>query len=158
MSRIVLRGPAALVALIAMAAGVWWSFDHTAERVARYDAAELEFLTIETPGLAEQLAVQQQRMYAETGHFTSDADLLLVAWATQLGDDAGAIAALASRHAIAATAGRRGFTVTARVGRGGGVYTVAVDLDARRVTRTCDGCPGSTWPAGIDDRHMLGPA
>lgn len=157
--RIELRGPAALVVLVAIATGVWWSFAHTENRLERRRQATFEFLQVETPGLAEQLAVQQQRVRARTGSFTTDVDELMAAWDAQLGDSS-SVAPLAERHRIEVAVDAGGFAIAVFVRDDGGpVYRVAVDERAGRVVRVCDdlggACSGGTWPPAIDDGYLL---
>jgi hypothetical protein len=157
---LVFTGPAALVLLVALAMVVWWSFDNTNDRLDRRRLAKREFLMIESPGLAEQLAVQQHRVRARTGRFTADPNALVASWDRQLGETH-AVAALAARHRIVATARAHGFSVAVHVRDDGGpAYRVAVDTRTGRVTRTCTDsagdCQGGTWQAEIEDRHLLG--
>jgi hypothetical protein len=156
---LVFSGPLAIVVLAAMAMGVWWSFDTTSDRLDRRRLATREFLAIETPSLAEQLAVQQQRVHARTGRFTDEPDDLVRSWDEQLGHTH-SVVQFAARHRIAVSARADGFTIAVHVRPDGGpAYRVAVDTGAGTVTRRCDDgagkCRDGTWPAAIEDRHLL---
>jgi hypothetical protein len=156
---LVFSGPIAIVVLVAMAVGVWWSFDTTGDRLDRRRLATREFLSIETPSLAEQLAVQQQRVRALTGRYTDDPDTLVSSWDEQLGHTH-SVVDFAARHKIAVSAHDDGFRIAVHVGPDGGpAYRVAVDTRTGSVTRWCDDaagrCRDGTWPAAIEDRHLL---
>jgi hypothetical protein len=158
---VILRGPAALLVFVLIACGIWWSFDYQHDRLRERHAVTTNWLAIETPGLATQLAIQQQRLQAGAGRYETAAGPLVNAWAAQLGGaSAEAIRDLAARHPIAIEAGWDWHEVTVHVRRADGpFYRVRVSA-VDGVTRTCDDaahdeCRGGTWTSLVPDEQLL---
>jgi len=159
----VLRGPAALVGFMLVIAALGGSFWNSWHRVHQRRQLTRQYLTIETPGVAMQLALAEQRVHAQTGRFTADPDVLIDTWAAQFGDDRleDGVRSQFARHRISITTTAHGYAVTVYVKRhGGATYTLAVDTARRKVTKTCtddiDPCHAGTFTLRTDDRYFLG--
>jgi hypothetical protein len=146
---------------VLIACGVWWSFDYQHDRIAQRHTATTNWLAIETPGLATQLAIQQQRLQASSGRYEIAAAPLVDAWAAQLGGaSADAIRSLAARHPIVIRAGWDWHEVTVHVRKPDGpFYRVRVSA-VDGVRRTCDDaghgeCRGGTWASLVPDEQLL---
>jgi hypothetical protein len=158
----VLRGPAAFVGFVLVLAGIGGSFWHSWHRVQERRLLTRKSLTIETPGVAMQLALAEQRVKAQTGRFTTDTDALIDTWATQFSDERlqNGVRSQFARHRIEITAGANGYTVTVYVKRrGGAAYTIAANTAHHRVTKTCnddiDPCHVGTFTLRTDDRYFV---
>jgi hypothetical protein len=158
----ILRGPAAFVGLVLVVAGIVGSFWHTWHRQQQRRQLTRQFLTIETPGVAMQLALAEQRVKTQTGRFTTDTEVLIDTWAAQFGDEqlADGMRSQFGRHRIQIAAGAHGYKVTVYVKRrGGAVYAIAADTAHQRVTKTCsddiDPCHNGTFALRIDDEYFL---
>jgi hypothetical protein len=157
---IVVRGPLALVMFVLVVGCVWWSFDDRADRVRDRRAATTRWLAIETPALATQLAIQQERFRARHGRYATDTGVLVDAWAAQVGGTSDDVRDLAARHPIEIRAGKRGHEVTAYVRDDDGpAYRLRVTASGA-IERRCDdiaheACRGGTWASLVEDRHLL---
>jgi hypothetical protein len=158
----ILRGPAAFVGLVLVVAGILGSFWHTWQRQQQRRQLTRTFLTIETPGVAMQLALAEQRVKTQTGRFTTDADLLIDTWAAQFGDErlADGVRSQFARHRIDIAAGTHRYKVTVYVKRrGGAAYAIAADTAHQRVTKTCGDdiapCHNGTFALRLDDQYLL---